>query len=468
MGTNRKPIVDVAGRQQELPVGDTLVDGSGNPITGGGGSPGGTTNSLQTNDGAGGFSGNAAATLAEYTDINAPSTNGMRITLTYGSTDGTIIKRADSFSFDTAADNLTFSAGVGVQFTTAGGGEVTLTDAGLSSIGVIDALQISAGTDLTLSGYTGTVVTSAAGLVTVKGFNGPINNTAGGGVRLDGGDSRGNQGSSIQEYTAVGGTSSNTVRTSALHFERSGLSSIQYYDTSNKWTTTISSTGALTTTGTGSGASWTLTPTSGQNIHLKPTNTGQVIIGDGTTNYIAISASGEITLYGTAKRFHHTQISPTASIVSGSGFKRYGTTCVAGALSNQNTDLFFIEHEVYVGWDGANMFFEVDWLPDSSLSVGQTVIWKLKYRSIAEGEVIDNLSEQTLTLTYTSPTGGTLPGTIIHSRFTIAYNDATAPIVVDDHLHLLIYRDATADGYNGDCIISNFEFLWYSNSLSTV
>jgi hypothetical protein len=188
----------------------------------------------------------------------------------------------------------------------------------------------------------------------------------------------------------------------------------------------------------------------------------------GTANGVSIAKGGAITLLGTNKITHHTQIPATASIVSGSAVKRYGTTCVAGMLANANTDLFFIEHEIYAGWDGTDILFEIDWLPDSSLSAGNTVIWKVKYRSVAEGEVVDNLGEQTLTETYTSPVGGTVPGLIIHTRFTMPYNDATAPLTVDDHLHIMVYRDATADSYNGDAIISNFEMLWTANKLSTV
>jgi hypothetical protein len=61
---NRKPFVDVNGRQQELPTGDVLVDGDGNPI--GGGIPGGSNTQIQFNDG-GAFNGTPSITIDKTT-----------------------------------------------------------------------------------------------------------------------------------------------------------------------------------------------------------------------------------------------------------------------------------------------------------------------------------------------------------------------------------------------------------------
>lgn len=464
---NRKPLVDVSGRLEELPVGDALVDGSGNPIgTGGGGSPGGVVNSLQTNDGAGGFAGYAGATLVELVD-------GMQLTLGFGGTEATITKTANSL--DVASSNfLGFSAAGGyMEFYTPEGGGFSISDEGDSAFNAVNSLFLGAGLEMSVSGITLTlgatttidITSGPASLVTLTGGAAVASNTAGGGVKLSGGNSKGNQSSAVWVWTAVAGTSGNIVRTAAAHFGFDGLAAIQQYDTSNKWTATIGSTGALTWAGTGTGASLTITPTSGQNIHLKPQSTGLCVIGDGTTNYTAFDASGIMTLYGTAKVTHHMQIPVTAALVSGSAVTQYGSTCVAGMLANQNTDQFFFQTELFTGWDGTDCYIEVDWLPATDITDTQTVIWQLAYRSIAEGEDVDSFSDKTITLTYTS-SGTTSAGKIIHSRFTMAYNDATAPLTAEDHQFYKIYRDATADTYGGNCIVTAFEFIWIANKLS--
>lgn len=518
-----------SGLIERLKTGDTPVDSGGNPIGGGGATAAGLAGQIQYKGVDGDLAASSYLSVQEVIYEIQPISNAFQLNINYGDTATLFTQTAKSLNV-TSTGGIGFISDTGLQFGTSGDSSFTLND-DASSFDAVGTLAFSSNLDLTFN--------CAAGPITLSVLTAPAGTDVPGyGQFIKCGNSRGNQGSTLDIWTALfGGSSGSSQRMQAKRFTFYGnkfgvgvvtplaaIHAIQTteqlrlgYDASNYSSFTIGSTGALTWTGTGNGASFTLTPASGQNAAFalggaglfKVTNgtndqvtidaTGSTVINEqgdpagdfraesdtesnmifldastdtlylgGTTNGISITKGGALTLLGTAKTEHHTQVPVMASIVSGSGFKRYGTTCVAGALANQNTDLFFIELELWTGWDGQDVYFEIDWLPDSSLSVGQTVIWNMAYRSIAEGEVVDNLGEKTLTLTYTSPTGGTLPGTVIHTRFTLAYNDATSPLTVEDHNHLMVWRNATSDTYNGDCIISNFEFIWYSNKFSRV
>jgi hypothetical protein len=220
---------------------------------------------------------------------------------------------------------------------------------------------------------------------------------------------------------------------------------------------------ALKLTDTVTGAAQTVTVESGQ-IHPLPATLPSLKIG-GATNYLDIDASGAVTLGGSAKITHHEQIPVTASIVQGSSVAAYASGTAAGMIANSNSDLFYTQLEIYPGWDGTDIYYEVDWLPTTDITNGQTVIWQFSWRSNAETENVNAGTAATFTVTYNS-TGTTTAGTKIHSRATLAFNNANQPITVDDHIHIKIYRDATADSFAGDCIITAFEMLWTSNSLS--
>jgi hypothetical protein len=190
--------------------------------------------------------------------------------------------------------------------------------------------------------------------------------------------------------------------------------------------------------------------------------TGTLRIG-GADNYMTINGSGKTTFAGTAKVTHHEQISVAAAITSGVSTTTYGIA--GGLLANANSDFFYFTTEVYGSWDGSDAYIEVDWCPRTDITNGQTVIWKWEWKSLAEGEDQDSGSSATDTTTFTS-TGTTSAGTMIHSRVTIPASTGNQPLAKQDHLFLKLYRDATADGFSGDVMITAFEYIWTADSHS--
>jgi hypothetical protein len=188
----------------------------------------------------------------------------------------------------------------------------------------------------------------------------------------------------------------------------------------------------------------------------------------GISNYWSFDADGIVTLAGTAKIVHHMQI-PVTSVVVGSAITTYGDV-IAGAQADQNSDVFYLQSEVFSSWDGTSLYFEVDWLPKTDITNGQTVIWDFTWRFIAEGEDIDSAHSATAatdTITYTA-VGTVSAGTIIHSRVTLPYNHANQPPAENDHVFLKIIRNATTDTYGGTVLITAYEYIWTANALSMV
>jgi hypothetical protein len=175
-----------------------------------------------------------------------------------------------------------------------------------------------------------------------------------------------------------------------------------------------------------------------------------------------------VTLAGTAKILHHMQI-PVTAVVSGSAITTYGDVA-AGMQCDQNSDVFYIQTEVYSAWDGANMYFEVDWMPKTDISDTQTVIWNFTWRCVAEGQDIDSAHSATAatdTITYTA-VGTVSAGTFIHSRVTIPYNHANQPPAKNDHLFIKVTRNATSDTYSGTVMITAYEYIWTADALTAV
>jgi len=165
----------------------------------------------------------------------------------------------------------------------------------------------------------------------------------------------------------------------------------------------------------------------------------------------------------TAKYERHIQVPLSAAFITGAVDSTYGDV-IAGKIANQNSDIFNIEYELFEDWDGSDCYLEIDWLPKTALTVGQTVMWVFTWRAIAEGEDADTGTSATATATYTAP-GAVSAGTIIHSRVTLPATTGNQPLSKQDHLFIKIYRDATTDTWAGDCLCTAFELIYTSKSL---
>jgi hypothetical protein len=161
-----------------------------------------------------------------------------------------------------------------------------------------------------------------------------------------------------------------------------------------------------------------------------------------------------------AKYERHIQLPLSAAFITGSGDATYGDV-IAGKIANQNTDIFHVQYELFEDWDGTDCYLEIDWLPRTALTTGQTVIWIFTWRAIAEGEDADTGTAATATVTYTAP-GAVSAGTTIHTRATLPALTGNQPLTDGDHLFIKLYRNATTDTWSGDCLCTAFEFIYWS------
>jgi hypothetical protein len=188
--------------------------------------------------------------------------------------------------------------------------------------------------------------------------------------------------------------------------------------------------------------------------------------GDGT-NYLQIDADGDLSLVGTAKYERHIQI---PAVLSGTPANQpsdidFGS---AGGLQFASTpsQSVFTQWEVPDDWDGGDIYFEVDWFPDSGATSGtDTVEWTIDYRSIAEGETITNGTLKTLTST---DSGDYAQYRTKHARVTLPYNDANQPLTKQDHIYFKITRNTgVANDFAGTVTVTAYEVIYNSNGLPT-
>ena len=184
-------------------------------------------------------------------------------------------------------------------------------------------------------------------------------------------------------------------------------------------------------------------------------------------NYAKFGADGTLTLVGTAKYERHIQIpaksdgtvanQPTPVDFFTVGGNQYATT---------GAEYGYCQFEVPDDWDGTNMYFEIDWFPDSGAMSGtDTVEWTVEYRAIAEGELINNGTSVTLTSTDSADYSQYKTK---HARVTLAFNDANQPLTIQDHVFVKISRNTgVANDFSGSVTVSGYEVIYTSNGFPT-
>lgn len=197
---------------------------------------------------------------------------------------------------------------------------------------------------------------------------------------------------------------------------------------------------------------------------------GTTRLGDSDTNYLSVSATGNLTLVGSAKYERHVQIpvthtgavdnQPTPVDVFTAGGDQYPTT---GAKYG------FCQWEIPDDWDGTDVYFEIDWLPDSGAISGTDAIrWTVEYRSIAEGELINNGTSVTLDNGAGGDTGDYAQYQTKHTRVTLAYNDANQPLTAQDHVYFKVSRDTgVANNFGGSVVVTAYEVIYTSAGFPT-
>ena len=204
--------------------------------------------------------------------------------------------------------------------------------------------------------------------------------------------------------------------------------------------------------------------TSAENIYIKPGSGKTVDIG-GDANYAQFAADGTLTLAGTARYERHVQIEAVTT----------------GAVANQTTDVDFFtagglqypttgakyafcQWKIPDDWDGADVYFEIDWFPDSGATTGTDAIrWTVEYRAIAEGELINNGTSVTLDNGAGGDTTDYSQYQTKHTRFTMAYNNANQPLTAQDHVYFKVSRDTSvANDFGGSVTVTAYEIIYTS------
>lgn len=123
----------------------------------------------------------------------------------------------------------------------------------------------------------------------------------------------------------------------------------------------------------------------------------------------------------------------------------------------------------YVEWEvpndaksGADVTFEVDWIPFSgNMSGTDTVKFLVEYGSRSPGEAVNG----SLTTVPISTDADITRYVTTHSGGTIDYDDATNALHHEDHVFFRITRDNTvANNWTGDVCVTAFEIIYTSNS----
>lgn len=122
--------------------------------------------------------------------------------------------------------------------------------------------------------------------------------------------------------------------------------------------------------------------------------------------------------------------------------------------------------EIPDDWNGTDAYIEIDWLPDSGNMTGtDTVEWVLEYRSIAEGELINQGTVATVTVTNSDDNA---QYKTIHSRFTLDFDGANQPMTKQDHMYFLFHRNTgVTNDFAGTVTATAFEIIYNSTSLPT-
>ncbi len=125
--------------------------------------------------------------------------------------------------------------------------------------------------------------------------------------------------------------------------------------------------------------------------------------------------------------------------------------------------------EIPSEWNGiSNMTVIVCWVPTSGDAVAEneTVKWDVTYRSIAEGEAVDNGTQTIATATFTGGVGETDKEHYM-TDITIVYNDGNQPLTAGDTFFVQFDRDVGVDDYSGSGIVMRWELEYTAVRLAS-
>ncbi len=134
------------------------------------------------------------------------------------------------------------------------------------------------------------------------------------------------------------------------------------------------------------------------------------------------------------------------------------------AADNEVANFIF---DIPTDWDGvSDMIAHVHWYPTSGDAVanGETVKWDITYRSIAEGEAVDNGSSVTASGVLTGGASET-DKELYYTDIILDYDHADQPLTSEDCVGIQFDRDVAGDSYSGSGIITMLHIQYNSIAL---
>lgn len=161
----------------------------------------------------------------------------------------------------------------------------------------------------------------------------------------------------------------------------------------------------------------------------------------------------------------HIQIPPTLTGTPANVPTEVDFFTAGGLQFPSNADkTVFCQWEVPDDWAGDDVTFEIDWFPDSGAMSGtDTIKWDIEYRSIAEGELINQGTSVTVSVTDSTNYAQYVTK---HSQFTLTFDNANQPLTKQDHVYFKISRDVSVtNDFTGTVTVPAFEIVYNSTAL---
>ena len=186
------------------------------------------------------------------------------------------------------------------------------------------------------------------------------------------------------------------------------------------------------------------------------------------SGYVNISKTdGKLTLTGTAKYERHIQIPAKSDGAVANQPVPVDFFTVGGLqFATTGAKYSYCQFEIPDDWDGGDIYFEIDWFPDSGAMSGTSAVeWTVEYRAVAEGELINAGTSVTLV---SIDNADYAQYQTKHARMTMAYNNANQPLTAQDHVFVKISRNtATANDFSGSVTVSGYEVIYTSKGFPT-
>lgn len=180
----------------------------------------------------------------------------------------------------------------------------------------------------------------------------------------------------------------------------------------------------------------------------KPLYNNQVYFKDGAilggaTDNLSIDEGGALTLNGAARYQRHFEIPAMVDgLVANQPTPVDFFTAAGLQYSSVAAKYAFCDWEVPQDWDGGDIYFELDWTPDSGATSGTDAVrWTVEYRSLADDLALNNGTSVTLDNGTGGDTGDYAQYAVIHTRLTVSADNANQPLHIGDHIYFKISRD---------------------------